>query len=67
MNNGKGLKTALALESEKLDVLLEKAAADYGLNLKEPQELTAAMLVVNTLLQLENMRLLFQIDQALNS
>lgn len=66
MNNGKGLKTALALESEKLDALLEQAAADYGLNLKEPQGLTAAVLVVNTLFQMENTRLLFQIDQALN-
>lgn len=65
MDNGNGLKTAFALDRKQLDALLDQAAADYGLNLAEPQELATALLVVNTLLQMENTRLLHKIEQGL--
>ncbi|MCA1974530.1 MAG: hypothetical protein LDL44_16975 [Caenispirillum sp.] len=50
------------LDKQLLDKLLEAAAADYGLDLAAPQGLTAALLVVNTLLQMENTRLLTGLD-----
>jgi len=65
MNNGKGLKTALALDRKQLDALLDQAAADYGLNLAEPQGAATALLVVNTLFQMENTRLLLKIQQTI--
>lgn len=55
----------LTLDKPQLDELLNKTAADYGLDLATPQGLTAALLVANTLLQLENTRLLTKIEQAL--
>ncbi len=55
----------LALDRQQLDRLLDQAAADYGLDLATPQGLTTAVLVVNTLLQLENARLLYLIQETL--
>jgi hypothetical protein len=65
MDNGNGLKTALALDRKQLDALLGQAAADYGLNLAEPEGLATALLVVNTLFQMENTRLLLKIQQTI--
>jgi len=65
MDKGNGLKTALALDRQQLDALLGQAAADYGLNLAEPQGFAAALLAVNTMLQIENTRLLLKIQQAI--
>lgn len=59
-------EAGIALDRKQLDALLDQAAADYGLNLAEPQGLTIALLVVNTLLQIENVRLLDRIDKGLN-
>lgn len=50
------------LDKKLLDKLLEAAAADYGLDLATPHGLTAALLVANTLLQIENTRLLTSLD-----
>lgn len=52
------------LDRKQLDVLLDQAASDYGLNLKEPHGFATALLVVNTLFQMENTRLLLKIQQA---
>lgn len=60
------MKMEVALDTEQLDAMLQKVATDYALNLKQPQGLTAAVLVLNTLIQMENMRLLLQIDRGLN-
>lgn len=54
------------LDRKQLDALLDQAAADYGLNLKEPNGFATALVVVNTLLQAENTRLLLKINQGLN-
>lgn len=55
----------VALDRPQLDKLLEQAAADYGLDLAAPQGLMAALIVVNTLLQLENARILRKIQEAI--
>lgn len=52
------------LDRKQLDVLLDQAASDYGLSLKEPHGFATALLVVNTLFQMENTRLLLKIQQA---
>ncbi|CAG0929244.1 MAG: hypothetical protein EFKGCFLK_00716 [Rhodocyclaceae bacterium] len=54
----------IALDRPQLDKLLDEAAADYGLDLATPQGLTAALLAVNTLLLLENTRILRKIQEA---
>lgn len=59
------IEAGIALDRKQLGRLLDQAAADYGLDLASPQGLTTALLVVNTLLQIENVRLLYRIQETL--
>ncbi len=55
----------VTLDRKQLDALLDQAASDYGLNLKEPHGFATALLVVNTLRQMENTHLLLKIQQTI--
>lgn len=55
----------VTLDRKQLDALLDQAASDYGLNLKEPHGFATALLVVKTLRQMENTRLLLKIQQTI--